>query len=47
VYQIYNLGFHKFDMGQASSVAYILSAIIMLFSVFQMKLLKTDETLKE
>jgi len=47
VYHIYSLGFHKFDMGQASSVAYILSVIIMLFSVLQMKLIKTDDILKE
>ena len=47
VYYIYELGFHRFDMGKASSAAYILSAIIMIFSILQMKLMKSDEELKE
>jgi multiple sugar transport system permease protein len=47
VYHIYELGFHKFDMGKASSVAYILTVIIMLFSIFQIKLIKPEEELRE
>ena len=47
VYHIYELGFHKFDMGKASSAAYILSSIIMLLSLLHMKLIKVDEQLKE
>ncbi|MCM8782076.1 MAG: extracellular solute-binding protein, partial [Candidatus Omnitrophica bacterium] len=47
VYHLYNIGFHKFDMGMASSVAYLLSIIIMLFSLVQIRLLKTEEKLEE
>lgn len=47
VYHLYDLGFHKFDMGRASSVAYILAVIIMIFSLLQMRLLKTDAEVKE
>ncbi|MCX5715958.1 MAG: extracellular solute-binding protein [Candidatus Omnitrophica bacterium] len=47
VYYLYELGFHRFEMGKASSVAYILSVIILLFSLLQMRLLKTEERLEE
>jgi multiple sugar transport system substrate-binding protein len=47
VYHIYELGFHRFEMGKASAAAYLLSVIIVLFSLAQMKLLKTDEELRE
>jgi len=47
VYHLYQLGFHKFDMGMASSVAYILSIIIISFSLLQMRLLKSEEKLEE
>jgi len=47
VYHLYQLGFHKFDMGMASSVAYILSFIIIAFSLLQMRLLKSEEKLEE
>jgi len=47
VYHIYELGFHRFEMGKASAAAYLLSVIIVLFSLMQMRLLKTDEELRE
>ncbi len=47
VYHIYELGFHRFEMGKAASAAYLLSVIIVLFSLMQMRLLKTDEELRE
>jgi len=47
VYYLYDLAFHNFELGKASSVAYILSTIIIIFSLFQMRLLKSDETLEE
>ena len=47
VYHLYQLGFHKFDMGMASSVAYILSIIIIALSLLQMRLLKSEEKLEE
>jgi multiple sugar transport system permease protein len=47
VYHIYELGFHRFDMGKASAAAYILSVIIMIFSLAQMKFIKIDEELRE
>lgn len=47
VYHLYNIGFHKFDMGLASSVAYILAVIIMIFSFLQMRLLRGEERSEE
>ena len=44
VYYLYEIGFHKFEMGMASSVAYILFMIIMLFSILQMKIFRFGET---
>ncbi|MBI4335234.1 MAG: extracellular solute-binding protein [Candidatus Omnitrophica bacterium] len=47
VYHIYELGFHRFEMGLASSAAYILSVIIMIFSLIQMKLINIEGELEE
>jgi len=43
VYYLYDTGFHKFDLGMASAVGYILFFIILLFSLAQMKILKMGE----
>jgi len=40
VYYIYNLGFSKRDMGYASATAYGLSAILAVFSILQIKMIK-------
>ncbi|MBN1586604.1 MAG: ABC transporter permease subunit [Candidatus Omnitrophica bacterium] len=47
VYHLYELGFHDFDMGVASAVAYILFIIVMGFSILQMRLLRPSEAYSE
>lgn len=41
-YYLYEKGFRQFDMGYASAIAYVLFAIIFLFTVFQLKFGKGD-----
>jgi len=43
VYYLYEKGFHKFQMGQASAVAYLLFFIILALSLLQMKFFKMEE----
>jgi len=43
VYYLYNMGFQKFRMGYASALAYVLFAIILIFSLLQMKVLRYGE----
>lgn len=43
VFYLYRMGFMRFRMGQASAVAYILFAVILIFSLIQMKLLRYGE----
>ncbi|MCI0532374.1 MAG: sugar ABC transporter permease [candidate division Zixibacteria bacterium] len=40
VYDVYELGFNRFQMGYASAVAYVLFFIILIFAFLQMKLLR-------
>ncbi|MBI2870473.1 MAG: extracellular solute-binding protein [Candidatus Omnitrophica bacterium] len=47
VYHLYEIGFHRFEMGQASAVAYILFMIIMIFSLLQMRVFRFGETQAE
>ena len=47
VYYLYETGFHKFEMGLASAVAYLLFVIIMVFSAAQMRLLRFGEQVEE
>jgi len=42
VYYLYNYGFSQYKMGYASAAAYILFAIILILSIIQMKVLKSD-----
>ncbi|MDD4879317.1 MAG: extracellular solute-binding protein [Candidatus Omnitrophica bacterium] len=44
VYYLYELGFHKFDMGTASAVGYILFLFIMGFTLIQLKIFKFGES---
>ncbi|MBI4313236.1 MAG: extracellular solute-binding protein [Candidatus Omnitrophica bacterium] len=43
VWYLYETGFHRFDMGKASAVGYILFLIIMAFSLIQMKFFRMEE----
>ena len=43
VYDVYELGFNKFQMGYASAVAYVLFFIILIFALLQMKLLRLGQ----
>lgn len=43
VFYLYRMGFMRFRMGQASAIAYILFAVILIFSLAQMKLLRYGE----
>lgn len=47
VYYLYDIGFHKFQMGSAAAVGYILFFMILGFSVLQMKWLKMGEQIGE
>ncbi|MEI8176825.1 MAG: extracellular solute-binding protein, partial [Candidatus Omnitrophota bacterium] len=47
VYYLYETGFHRFEMGQASAIGYLLAIIIALFSIAQMSILKTAERPEE
>ena len=44
VYYLYETAFHRFNMGHASAVGYILFIITMCFSWFQIRLFKVEET---
>lgn len=41
-YYLYEKGFRHFEMGYASAMAYVLFAIILIFTIFQMKFTKGD-----
>jgi multiple sugar transport system substrate-binding protein len=43
VYYLYEEGFHRFAMGKASAVGYILFIIIMIFTLMQMKIFKLGQ----
>ena len=43
VWYLYEAGFHRFNMGQASAVGYVLFLITMCFSWVQMRLFKYEE----
>ena len=43
VWYLYETGFHRFDMGHAAAVGYILFLITMCFSWIQMRLFKMEE----
>ena len=43
VWYLYETGFHRFDMGRAAAVGYILFLITMCFSWVQMRLFKMEE----
>ena len=43
VWYLYEAGFHRFDMGHAAAVGYILFLITMCFSWIQMRLFKMEE----
>ncbi len=43
VWYLYETGFHRFDMGRAAAVGYILFLITMCFSWIQMRLFKMEE----
>lgn len=43
VWYLYETGFHRFDMGRAAAVGYLLFLITMCFSWVQMKLFKAEE----
>ncbi len=47
VYYLYDIGFHKFRMGNAAAVGYLLFFIILGFSLLQMKWLKMGEQIGE
>ena len=47
VYYLYEKGFHKFQMGEAAAVAYLLFFMILGFSLAQMKFFKMGEQLSE
>ncbi len=44
VYYLYELGFHKFEMGAASAVGYIVFLFIMGFTLIQLKIFKFGES---
>jgi multiple sugar transport system permease protein len=41
-YYLYEKGFRQFDMGYASAIAYVLFAIIFIFTLLQFKFGKGD-----
>ncbi len=47
VYQVYEEGFNRFQMGYASAIAYVLFFIIMIFALLQMKLLRAGKGIGE
>jgi len=47
VYLVYEQGLHKFKMGYASAIAYVLFFIILVFSLIQMKLFRMRKALGE
>jgi len=47
VYYLYDIGFHKFNMGNAAAVGYLLFFMILGFSLLQMKWLKMGEQIGE
>lgn len=47
VYLVYDEGLHKFNMGYASAIAYVLFLIIMLFSLVQLRLFSYTRTVEE
>ncbi len=47
VYYLYEKGFHKFQMGEAAAVAYLLFFMILGFSLIQMKFFKMGEQTAE
>ncbi len=47
VYYLYDIGFHKFQMGSAAAVGYLLFFMILGFSLLQMKILKMGEQIGE
>ena len=47
VYYLYEIGFHKFQMGNAAAVGYLLFFMILGFSLLQMKWLKMGEQIGE
>jgi len=47
VYYLYDKGFHKFQMGEAAAVAYLLFFIILGFSLVQMKFFNMGENVAE
>lgn len=47
VYYLYEIGFHRFQMGNAAAVGYLLFFLILGFSLLQMKILKMGEQIGE
>ena len=47
VYSVYEQGLHKFRMGYASAIAYVLFFIILIFSLLQMKLFRVGKAVGE
>ncbi|MFA5093810.1 MAG: extracellular solute-binding protein [Candidatus Omnitrophota bacterium] len=45
VYYLYEMGFHKFEMGAASAVGYILFLVIMGMTLIQLKIFKFGENI--
>ncbi|MFH1779073.1 MAG: extracellular solute-binding protein [Candidatus Omnitrophota bacterium] len=44
VYHLYEMGFHRFEMGMASAVGYILFIVIMCLTLAQLKIFKFGES---
>jgi multiple sugar transport system permease protein len=47
VYSVYEQGLHKFRMGYASAIAYVLFFVILIFSLVQMKLFRVGKAVGE
>jgi len=47
VYSVYEQGLHKFRMGYASAIAYVLFFVILIFSLIQMKLFRVGKAVGE
>lgn len=47
VYQVYEVGFNRFQMGYASAIAYVLFVIILIFALLQMRLFKIGQGVAE
>ena len=47
VYQVYEVGFNRFQMGYASAIAYVLFFIILIFARLQMKILRVGKGIGE